>query len=287
MKKYLLLILSSIIIASCGTQKSAVSTSTTIQQQETAPDNKAKLDYLHKVYDNAVYATNIVSKIDLTLDALGKDITLDGKICMRKNEVVRIVITPFGLMEVGRLEFTPDYVLIVDRMHKTYAKATYNDLDFLQVNGLNFYALQSLFWNELFVPGEKKVGETQLRQFDVDLKSADRNVTMTSGKLAFTWATDPANAHITAANVDYGKGSSAASTAKWTYGKFVDLGKKQFPSTQTLSFRSNSMKAAGALSMKISMSKITQDNNWEALTDVSGKYDQLSIEEIFSQLMSL
>lgn len=288
MKNYLVIFaLVGFVLASCSTHKTAVSTSETINIEKTSDINLQKKVYLQKVYDNAVNATNIVSKIDLSLGAMGKDVSVDGKIYMRKNEVIRIVISPFGLMEVGRLEFTPDYVLIVDRMHKEYVQATYNDLDFLKDNGLDFYSLQALFWNELFVPGEKKVSELQLDKFNVDLSSSDRKVTMDSGRLSFSWSTDTNNAHIVAAAAEYGKGTSSASAAKWAYGKFVDMGKKQFPSDQTLSFQSHQFKNGAALSMRILMKKLSNDSDWDAKSPVSSKYKKVSAEEIFAKLMSL
>lgn len=288
MKNYIVFfIFASIVLASCSTQKSAVSTSDVANIEKTSDTKRAKMDYLHNVYDNAVYATNIVSKIDLTLGMMGRDVSVDGKIYMRKNEVVRIVVAPFGLMEVGRLEFTPDYVLIVDRYHKEYAKATYNDLDFLKDNGLNFYALQALFWNELFVPGEKRVGETLLDRFDANLSTADKKVIMNSGSLSYAWSTDPKSAQIVAASVDYGKGTANASSAKWAYDKFVPLGKKQFPSMQQLSFQSRQVKNGAALSMKIDMKKITTDADWDAKTSVADKYKEVSAEDILGQLMNM
>lgn len=288
MKNYIVLFaLVGVILTSCGTHKVATSTSDTAKIEKTSDTRREKMNYLHKVYDNAVYATNIVSKIDLTLGMMGRDVSVDGKLQMRKNEVVRITVSPFGLMEVGRLEFTPDYVLIVDRMNKQYAKATYNDLDFLKDNGLNFYSLQALFWNELFVPGEKRVNETLLDKFDVNLSAPQKTVLMNSGNISFSWSTDASNAHIVAANVEYGKGTSNSSSAKWQYDKFVDLGKKQFPTSQTLSFQSRQVTNGAALSMKISMKKITTEADWDAKTDVSGKYTQIGAEEILGKLMSL
>lgn len=288
MKNYLVIFaLVGFVLASCSTHKTAVSTNDKATIAKTSDVNRQKRDYLQKVYDNAVYATNVVSKIDLSLGAMGKDVSVDGKIYMRKNEVIRIVVSPFGLMEVGRLEFTPDYVLIVDRMHKEYVQATYNDLDFLKDNGLDFYSLQALFWNELFVPGEKRVSEMLLDKFNVDLASSDKKVTMDSGRLSFSWSTDANNAHIIAATAEYGKGTSNASAAKWQYGKFIDMGKKQFPSDQTLSFQSRQLKNGVALSMRILMKKITNDSDWDAKSSVSDKYTKVSAEEILGKLMSL
>jgi hypothetical protein len=121
-----------------------------------------RLSYLRQVYDKAVYVQNISSKISLGIQGMGKDVTLDGKLQMRKGQVIRLTIVPFGLMEVARLEFTPTYVLLIDRIHKEYVKASYNEVEFLKTEGLTFYTLQSLFWNELFQPGKARLAEGDL-----------------------------------------------------------------------------------------------------------------------------
>lgn len=88
---------------------------------------------------------------------------------MRKDEVIRLqLLIPLLRSEVGRIEFTKDYVLFIDRMHKQYVKANYTDVAFLKNNGINFYSLQALFWNQLFIPGEQRVGEHSLEAFNVD-----------------------------------------------------------------------------------------------------------------------
>ena len=112
------------LFASCSTTKNAQTTKISSTPQQEQKQNKS-LDYIRKVGDQAVYAQNIVSKINFTIDAMGRDVSVDGKLNMRRNECIRITLVPFGLMEVGRLEFTPDYVLIMDRMHKEYVKASY------------------------------------------------------------------------------------------------------------------------------------------------------------------
>ncbi len=72
------------------------------------------------------------------LQAGDKDITVPGKLSMRKDEIIRIqLFIPILGTEVGRLEFTPDYVLIIDRLHKEYIKADYTQVDFLKKQGIS------------------------------------------------------------------------------------------------------------------------------------------------------
>ena len=241
---------------------------------------------MRKVYNNATNAKNIVSKIDFTIDAKGKNISVDGRIYMRKDEVIRVVLAPFGIMEVGRVEFTPEYVLVVDRMHKQYVKATYNDLSFLKNNGLNFYSLQALFWNELFLPGTNRLTDNMLDKFDSDLSAGtQRKVRTKSGSLNFEWDTTVASGRIDAANVTYGTGTANASSASWKYDTFSALGSKTFPARQSVSFTGKTGKTNSTIKVDIRMKKLTTDSNWETHSSVSDKYTKVSAEEALKILM--
>ena len=271
-----------LLFVSCGTKKNIESSGTGTK----SIDNTAIRNTERKVYNNATNAKNIVSKIDFTIDAKGKNISVDGRIYMRKDEVIRVVLAPFGIMEVGRVEFTPEYVLVVDRMHKQYVKATYNDLSFLKNNGLNFYSLQALFWNELFLPGTNRLTDNMLDKFDSDLAAgAQRKVRTKSGSLNFEWDTTVASGRIDAANVTYGTGTANASSASWKYDTFSALGSKTFPARQSVSFTGKTGKTNSTIKVDIRMKKLTTDSNWETHSSVSDKYTKVSAEEALKKIM--
>ena len=167
--KRLVLLVLPMLLAACGAKKNLVkttntTTTTTVTTSRTGTNTEMqKLAFLQKVADNSVYAKNIVGDMKFNLVIGDKNITATGALRMRKNEVIRIqLFIPLLGTEVGRLEFTPNYVLVIDRLHKEYVKADYNQLDFLKNNGLNFYSLQALFWNQLFLPGTERLSEVSL-----------------------------------------------------------------------------------------------------------------------------
>ena len=282
--RYIALLAVAMIMVACGSKKNLDASGSATKSVDTS--TLKKLDYVRKVYSNATDSKNLVSKIDFTIDGMGKNISVDGKLYMRKDEVIRIVLAPFGIMEVGRLEFTPDYVLVIDRMHKQYVKATYNDLSFLKNNRLNFYSLQALFWNELFLPGTDKLTDKQLDNFDAEISSgAKRKVTVKSGGLNFEWDTTSATGRIDAANVTYGIGTANASNASWKYDTFSTLGSKMFPANQTISFASKAVKSNSTMKVNVRMKKLTTDSKWEAHSTVSDKYTKVSAEEALKKIM--
>ena len=285
MKKIVsLLCIAIAIFTSCGSHKSAVSDANT----ETFTDKSAvaQLAYVTKVYGNAPTANAITAKIDFDIKAMGQDMSVDGKLQMMRDKVIRITLSPLGLMEVGRLEFTPQQVLLVDRMNKQYVRASYNDLDFLRNNGLDFYSLQALFWNELFLPGSQHVSKDQLQAFTASLNSEKPAVTYAKDNFTFTWNTTAKEGQITEAAIKYGNSAANASTASWKYSDFSALSGKQFPTNHNISFVSSAL-GAKPMSLNIKLGKLSTDANWDLETTISSKYKQVSAADILKKLTNL
>ena len=292
------------ISSSCGTKRVAATespatavtaASKTAKTGSQKSDDILKLDFLRKVTDNAVYANNIVSKIKFTMNNGRNDISVAGSLHRRKDEVIRIQLTPFGIMEAGRLEFTKDYVLLVDRINKEYVKASYESIDFLQRNGLDFYALQALFWNQIFVPGTQKTTDSSLKNFSVSLNggtgssitaSKENCVGLCYGKMTYQWNTDPKTARINSVSAKYQSGGDNASvTCK--YSDFKALGSKMFPTDILLTMNTKAVRNADKMSLRLQLNSLGTDSNWETKTTVSSKYKQVTAEEILGKLGSL
>lgn len=290
-----------LLMAACGTKSSvstdavsgastlgssANATSTTKAQKNDAIE---KLTFVQKVSDNQVYSKNITGNMTFSLQVGDKNVSVPGALRMRKDEVIRIqLFIPILGTEVGRLEFTPKYVLIIDRLHKEYIKADYNQVDFLQRQGINFYSLQALFWNQLLLPGTQKVSESDLKKFDANLK-VDGNeipVTFDQGDMHFTWNADRATGRINQAIVDYRAGNTK-STLQIKYADFKNVGVKLFPATQSLTLATNATQKAQKATINLKMNDVKTDSNWDAETTVSDKYKQVSPEDVLNKIMNL
>lgn len=282
-----------LLLAACGTGKSTVSGSGK-SSAENASVNKsavpAGLAFMQKVSDNQLYAKNIVGRMTLTVNAEGKEISAPGSLHMRKDQVIRLqVFVPILGTEVGRLEFTPDYVLVIDRLHKQYIKADYTQLDFLKDNGLTFYSLQSLFWNQLLLPGTDKVKEKDLGDFTVDLSSSGSTypVSLKRGNMTYVWSADKQTGRISQAKVDYTSQKNGSSTLVWKYDDFKTVGAKMFPATQKFTFTTSATRKQQTASVSVEMDGIGTDDKWEATSTVSNKYKKVETSDILSKLLEL
>ena len=285
-----------LLMASCGTTKKmegAGKVNANDKKTETKAEQSAALKnlaFVQKVSDNQVYTNNIVGNMNFNLQAADKDITVPGKLSMRKDEVIRIqLFIPILGTEVGRLEFTPNYVLIIDRLHKEYIKADYTQVDFLKKQGVNFYSLQALFWNQLLVPGTKKVTDADLKKFSANLDAVGENVpvALQYGKLNYTWTANRNSGRITEANVVYQDRNTSAAKLNLKYSNFKNVGVKMFPATQNLTLSAMVNNKPQVVKINIDMKSVKTDSKWEAQTEVSDKYKQVAPEDVLGKLMSM
>lgn len=286
-----------LLLGACGAKRAVVGTQSSGSRTTASSgangdqQNSAlqKLTFVQKVSDSKVYSKNITGDMSFNLQVDDKDITVPGTLRMRKDEVIRIqLFMPVLGIEVGRLEFTPQYVLIIDRLHKEYIKADYNQVDFLQKQGVNFYSLQALFWNQLLLPGTQKVSESDLKKFDADLEVSGEEVPVVfkQGNMTYTWKADRASGRIDQADVNYKNGNSN-SALHIDYCNFKSVGVKMFPATQKLTFKTDATKKQQEMHVNISMSEVKTDGKWESETQVSSKYKQVAPEDVLSKIMNM
>jgi len=266
-------------VASCGTHRKAVKETPAV----VSPDTLQKQAFLQKVNDNAQYARFITSKVKFSVEVGAREMTLTGNLRMKRDDVIRLQLMAFGFVEAGRLEFTKEYVLIMDRINKLYLKASYAQLDFLRNNQIDFYVLQSLFWNELFQPGKMKVTDEGLKTFSAELGPEDAIITMESGKLSYRWLAERANHRIKMANIMYNDRFRGNYQLNWDYEDFQQNGRKYFPMEHKISFTTPEKE----VKLGMTLNYIGAEENWEPRTEVSSKYRQVSIEEILQRFMSL
>lgn len=261
-----------------------------VESEKSQTRSVRELTYARRVYDNQVYTENIVGGMSFRLEAGSKNISVPGALKLRKNKMIRIqLFIPILGSEVGRMDFTPDYVLIVDRIHKQYIKADYNQVDFLQKQGLNFYSLQALFWNQLLVPGNTKVSDSDLKRFSVSLDEKGELIPLTlkNGSMTYNWNTDKTSAKIQEAIITFKDTKYGTSTLNWKYSDFKNIGVKQFPASQIFEFVTHATRKEQKVKVTINMDELGTSSDWSLDTELSPKYKQVDVQEVLGQIMNM
>lgn len=266
-----------VLIAGCG------STRKVVNETPNAQAVVQKQEFLQKVSDNAQHARFITSKVKFAVEVGAQQLTLTGNLKMKRDDVIRLQLMAFGFVEAGRLEFTKDYVLIMDRINKQYLKVPYQQLDFMRNSGLDFYALQALFWNELFQPGKTHMTDEMLKSYTTDMEAEDAVISMESGKLSYRWLADKGNAQVKMANILYKDRFRGNYQLNWDYLDFKQNGRKKFPMDHKVKFSTPDKE----VKFEMMLNYMGADEDWEPRTEVSGKYRQVTVDEILRRFMSL
>lgn len=147
------------ILAACGSSKK-VAEKTELPATKTETKTEKSKPVEQSVPEITV--KRFVSDLEITV-GMGRDsYTLGGKISMKRSEVMRINLTFMGFIEVGIIEFSPDGILIVNRMGREYTRISYDGTDALVKNNITYDSIEKLAWEKLYVDGGKKVNTVSL-----------------------------------------------------------------------------------------------------------------------------
>lgn len=123
MKKILFYIIAGVLLASCSATKNL-------------SKNAPLLDPEKEVVTARV-----------AMEIVDEDMSPTGKLRMQRDEVVQLNLVMMG-MNIATLEFTPDSVLLVDRINKQYVHSRYDEIEALKSRNIDFAVMQSLFWGD-------------------------------------------------------------------------------------------------------------------------------------------
>ena len=128
--------------------------------------------YMEKVIELSPSWKTVSGKVALTLNMEGqKDAKVSATLRLKRGESIQLLVAPLLGIEVARLEITPGGLLAVDRLNKRYVKVSFEELSRLANTDLSFNILQSLFLNELFLPGKVQLDVSDAKSFRISLEN--------------------------------------------------------------------------------------------------------------------
>ena len=127
-------------MASCRTHKQAADELTTTPDATTSTSMDKK--------PAAEQEQGISAKLNFTALQQGvKKASTGGYLRMKRDEIIQVRLVAL-IVEIGRLEMTPEYILVQDRMNRQYVKARWDEVPQLKEAGADFNTFQQLFWGE-------------------------------------------------------------------------------------------------------------------------------------------
>lgn len=260
-----------LLLASCSKKEKEVITNNNT--------NTTYTEIVDKVNANRATTDQVTCRMSMDLEAGKQKLNVGGNLKMKRNDVIQFSLQVFGFVEAGRLEMTPEYVLILNRIGKQYVKASYKDVPFFKENGINFYTFQALLWNELFVPGRTNNAPTT-QDFAQTKNGEDVVLTNTTQNLVVQFFTNTATSLLKQTDIQGTNGKM-----KWSYDSWARLNGKDFPDKMhmLMNIKNTNVKA------DLQLTRIRTDEKWKDTRTIidKKKLKEVTIQSAFSQILSL
>ncbi|MDO4802427.1 MAG: DUF4292 domain-containing protein, partial [Prevotellaceae bacterium] len=97
----------------------------------------------------------------------------------------------------------------------------------------------------------------------------------------FSWLANPSNSSLTSAIVKYSDSVVSSLQIQWQYENFKTFSRKLFPLKNIITIATSDM------NIKATMTLInpTNDSDWETRTQLSGRYQQVSVEDLLDEII--
>jgi hypothetical protein len=191
---------------------------------------------------------------------------------------IQLSIQPFLGIEVFRIELTNDSVKILDRMNKRYMTESYEEMKGETKIDFNFHNLQSLFTNNIFIPGESSISSKQMRRFRItkDKYAANLKIKDETG-MFYTFTADGDEKLLSTLIND--KAENYRLT--WNYSDFQTIDKQRFPFKMKAGLTSDK-KTQGIVTLTFSNLEI--DHPLKADFNIPSGYTRVTFPQIIKTL---
>lgn len=221
-----------------------------------------------------------------------KTITTKGKVRLNdkevpatfkliKDDIIQASIrAPFLGVEVMRMDITPNKATIVDRLNGQYAEVNLNDSGLGNYTALNFYNLQALLTNQLFLAGNQRVTKIDYKEYTI---SALQDHYILQAKetddLKYAFSVDASDRIVATTMSSPTKDISLI----WTYSQFVEDKEFIYPTDMSADVKIKKRK------FKVGITYSSLDVNTEFNIDrsVPSKYKKVDMSDLIGTYMKM
>lgn len=272
------LFLTALLLTGCSTSRNAL--------RNTVIGGLSGTEYMEKVIEWTPQRENLTARtrVQLNMGSESSSVSVNANMRIRRGELIRLSVAPVLGIEVARMDITPKGVLVIDRMNRRYVEIGFAEVaDILKVE-VDFNALQSLFLNEIFLPGRESLTVEDAVKFDLSeqdgrahLQVKDSRSQMKVSRYSFfTSATDGRleETVISLKDLPY--------ALHCRYTDFTMVGRDVFPQSIELTPEGTQKK----YSLGLKLSRIGTDSGWDAKSEVPAKYRKMTVQEVMQLIIN-
>lgn len=250
------------------------------QTSGTQHESPAGREYIRNVIDGEMQFDVLSCKMRMTAAAGTQSLSTSCSLKIQKDKLITISAQlPIIGTEVGRAEIAPDGILLVDKWHKKYLQLTIGEIQALTGTDFDFYTVQALLTNSLFIPGKKDVSKNDTRHFLTSRnEDGEMEITLKDKPYILTFLAGEQDKLIRETRVSSGTNKSMT----WKYSSFKDIDGKKFPSGMKVQLTNSPSK----YTISIDLSKITTGGKTMERFKLTDKYEKADINDLHKLINS-
>lgn len=130
-----------------------------------AGEAKAHQEFFDSMKKQAFHYTTLSARLNVEIITPEKELSSRVDLKMVKDSAFQLSVVPMLGIELFRIEFSRDSVKMLDRLNKRYVSEGYEGMKGKLPVDFNFYNLQALFTNHIFLPGEQEISPEKYNRF--------------------------------------------------------------------------------------------------------------------------
>ena len=261
-------LLSGLIFTACKSRQQMVFSTSPVEE-------KANNQLFNDIITSEFQYNTFSAKLNMNLTNGTKSLSSRANIRIVKNSALQISIQPLFGVEMFRFYINPDTVMVLDRMNKRYVMEPIASLKEIYPVGFDFYTMQSVFTNALFVSGKEQPELPDYRKFRYT-RTPDQSYYMTSkdaesgidysftvngdDRITFTHLMQP----------------QRKQSLQWGYNNFITQNDFIFPSKMNVTLSSSSRK----INAELLFSDIATNEPLQLTMNVPLGYTKTTVDEI-------
>lgn len=243
---------------------------------------KARQAFFHSMDDQAFQFQTLTARLGVEINLTNLQVNstrVDLK--MVKDSAFQLSVQPLLGIEVFRVELTRDSIKVLDRMNKRYLAENYEALRGQTPIEFNFYNLQALFTNRIFLPGERQIEERQYARFQLD-QTGPKALVQTKDQmdLRYTFEAD-GEEKLLATTI---AAPTNSHRLRWDYSDFRKVEKQIFPQSMTVQWIKGEQSEGG---IYIGFARMRVDEPVKLDFVIPARYTRITLGQLLRTLKNL
>ncbi|WP_165155310.1 DUF4292 domain-containing protein [Parabacteroides sp. ZJ-118] len=239
---------------------------------------KAHDEFLRSMEERSFRFRTLTARLSVELDIPGKPMSARVDMKMVKDSAFQLSVQPFLGIEILRIELSRDTIKVADRMNRRYLIENYSNLRGQTPIEFNFYNLQALLTNHLFIPGERGVSREHYDRLKLRQEGPVAEIRAEDAMgLRYTFRADGAEkllaTHVADPADRYG--------LRWLYEDFRWVDQQPFPARMDVRVLKNGHPEGGAT---IHYSRIRLDEPLELDFPLPSKYKRVTFAQLLKTI---